>query len=397
MSKKPILVIFLTVFIDLVGFGIIIPLSPFLAREYGATAFQIGLLMAVYSGMQFIFSPLWGRLSDRIGRRPILLISIAGTGLAHLLFYFASSLWILFAARILAGLFAANISTAMAYIADITSDKERSKSMGLIGAAFGLGFICGPALGGFMTKHGDNMPALVAAGFSFANFIFAYLFLKESLKSEFRVQKSQQRSRLQNIFDNIFKPVVGALFFAQYMTAMAMASMETTLFLFVNDRFGWDVQKASFGFAYVGLCIALTQGVLVRKILPKIGERKMLIMGFIAFSSSMLMIGVSHVIWLLAIAMTLLAFGNGFISPALAGGLSLLTPKDEQGVVIGVNHSLAALARIIGPIVGGFIYMHVSQGAPFYLAGSLGFAGLLVIWLVRKKIPNAAKVDVAIT
>ena len=163
MKKSPLAVIFLTVFLDLVGFGIIIPLSPYLAREFGASAFEVGMLMAVYSAMQFLFSPFWGGLSDRLGRRPILLVSIAGTALAHTLFYFAHDLWLLFLARTLAGIFGANISTAMAYIADVTSEKDRSKNMGLIGAAFGLGFVLGPAIAGMLTGLGENFPALAAA------------------------------------------------------------------------------------------------------------------------------------------------------------------------------------------------------------------------------------------
>ncbi|MCB0350063.1 MAG: MFS transporter [Bdellovibrionales bacterium] len=391
MSKRPIFVIFLTVFIDLVGFGIIIPLSPYLARTFGATPFEIGLLMAVYSAMQFLFSPFWGRISDRVGRRPILLLSIAGTGLAHLLFYYADHLWILFLARTLAGVFGANISTAMAYIADITSEKDRSKSMGLIGAAFGLGFICGPALGGVTSAFGENFPALIATGLSFLNFTMALFILKESLSPEKR-QKRAAKSRIKNILEKIKQPVVGALLFAQFSTALAMANMEASMFLYVKDKFYWDVKTASYGFAYVGVCIAFTQGVLVRKLMPRYGERILLVAGFIFFTLGMFVIGLSDWVWLLAIAMTSLALGNGMINPSVTGGLSLLTPPTEQGEIIGVNHSLAALARIIGPAVGGYIYMHISMSSPFYLAAGLGVAGLLFVWKARNSIPNAGKV-----
>lgn len=391
MSKRPILVIFLTVFIDLVGFGIIIPLSPYLARTFGATPFEIGLLMAVYSAMQFLFSPFWGRLSDRIGRRPVLLISIAGTALAHLLFYFSGALWLLFLARTLAGIFGANISTAMAYIADITSQRDRSKSMGLVGAAFGLGFICGPVIGGFTVDMGENFPALIAAILSLINLTMAFFILKESLSPENR-QTRLAKSRIKNILDKIRKPVVGALLFAQFTSALAMANMEASMFLYVKDRFDWDIKMASYGFAYVGICMAFTQGFLVRKLMPRYGERILLVVGFIFFSVGMFTIGLSEWIWLLAIAMTALALGTGLINPSVSGGLSLLTSPTEQGEIIGVNHSLAALARIIGPAIGGYIYMHISIGAPFYLAGGLGAAGLLFIWRVKKRIPNAGKV-----
>ncbi len=390
MNKNPLIVIFLTVFIDLIGFGIIIPLSPYLARAFGATALQVGLLMAIYSAMQFLFSPLWGGLSDRIGRRPVLLISIGGTALAHLLFYYAHNMELLFLARFLAGLFSANISTAMAYIADHTSDRERSKSMGLIGAAFGLGFICGPALGGLVTGENENLPALIAALISTANFILAFFILRESLPPEKR-QPRVRKNRLKNIVEKIQRPVVGTLLFGMFAISFAMANMEATLFLFVQDRFGWGIRLASFGFAYVGVCIAVTQGLLVRKILPRIGERGMLVTGFLFFTIGMLLTGFSQSIAWLAVSMTLLALGNGFVNPSLNGGISLLTPPTEQGEVMGVSQSLAALARILGPPLGGFLYMHFAQATPFLFASSIGAVGFLLVWLVKNRIPNAGR------
>lgn len=390
MSNKPLLVIFLTVFIDLVGFGIIIPMSPYLARQFGASPFEVGLLMAVYSGMQFIISPLWGQISDRVGRRPILLLSILGTACAHLLFYFSPTLIWLFVARILAGIFSANISTATAYIADVTDVKSRSKNMGLIGMAFGLGFVLGPALGGVTTAWGESFPALVAALISFVNFISAYFILHESLPPEKR-QPRVKKSRLKNIFEKIKRPIVGPLLLAQFAFSLAMANMEAVFFLFVQDRFQWTMQKASFGFAYVGICIAFTQGFLVRKLLPKWGERVMLVAGFSFFSVGMFTIGSSLWVGLLAVAVTVLALGNGFISPALSGGISLLTPAHEQGEVIGVNHSLAALARILGPMMGGYVYMHIGIISPFMFAGVIGLVGLFSVFSVYSKIPNDGK------
>jgi multidrug resistance protein len=268
MKKSPLAVIFFTVFLDLVGFGIIIPLSPYLAREFGASAFEVGLLMAVYSGMQFLFSPFWGGISDRVGRRPVLLVSIAGTAIAHTLFYFADHLWLLFAARLLAGAFSANISTAMAYIADITPAQDRSRNMGLIGAAFGLGFVLGPAIAGLLAHFGENFPALAAAFLSLLNFTLAVFVLDESLSEQSRRQRPRG-SRLRSIAEKMQRPVVGSLLFAQFAIGLAMANMEASLFLYMQDRFGWGVRQSSYGFAYVGICIAFTQGYLVRKYLPE--------------------------------------------------------------------------------------------------------------------------------
>lgn len=396
MNKKPLLVIFLTVFIDLVGFGIIIPLSPYLARVHGATPFEIGLLMAVYSAMQFIFSPFWGRLSDRVGRRPVLLISIAGTACAHFLFYSGNTLTLLFVARLFAGVFGANISTAMAYIADVTQEKNRSKNMGLIGAAFGLGFICGPVLGGVFSggRYGESFPALIASVISLANFCFAYFVLKESLSVGAR-QIAKKKSRLKNIFEKFQKPVMGSLLFGMFASSLSMANMEATLFLFVQDKFNWSTQTASYGFAYVGVCIAITQGLLVRKILPKIGEKNLLIIGFIFFTIGMGMISISVSVPFLALAMTIMALGSGFISPSMSGSLSLLSSPAEQGEVMGVSQSLSALARIFGPPLGGLLYAKISMTAPFVFAGLLGAIGLLIIWIIKANIPQAGKKNTA--
>jgi multidrug resistance protein len=390
MNKNPLVVIFLTVFVDLVGFGIIIPLSPFLARQFGASAFEIGLLMAAYSGMQFIFSPFWGGWSDRLGRRPILLLSIGATALSHLLFYFSTSLWMLFVARALAGLFSANISTASAFIADVTPAKDRSKNMGLIGAAFGLGFVLGPALGGIFAKVGDNFPALLAALISGANFVAAYFFLPESLAPENR-RRRERKSRIKDIAEKVRRPVVGTLLVSQFIIGFAMASMEATLFLDVSDRYGWSMEKASYGFAYVGICIAFTQGFLVRKLLPAVGERRLLLIGMALFATSFLLTSASVYVWILAVAMTLLALGNGLLSPALTGSLSLLSSPKEQGEILGVNQSLAALARIFGPPVGGFLYAQISMASPFLFAATIGFLGFGLVWINRAALPTAAQ------
>jgi MFS transporter, DHA1 family, tetracycline resistance protein len=390
MKKNPLVVIFLTVFIDLVGFGIIIPLSPYLARDFGASPFEVGLLMAVYSAMQFLFSPFWGGLSDRFGRRPVLLVSIAGTALAHLLFYLAHDLWILFLARTLAGVFGANISTAMAYIADVTTARERSKNMGLIGAAFGLGFVLGPAIAGLLSRFGESFPALVAALLSLANFTMACFVLEESLGVENRRLRDKV-SRLKNIVAKARRPVVGSLLFAQFATVLAMANMEASLFLYMQDRFGWGVEKSSYGFAYVGICMAITQGFLVRRFLPIYGERRLLVAGFVFFMAGMLFTGLSPWIWLLAVAMTALALGNGFINPSVSGSISLLTPAHEQGEVLGVNQSLAALGRIFGPLMGGYAYMHLTHSFPFFAAAGLAALGLASIWRVRAELPQAGK------
>ncbi len=404
-TKSPLFVIFMTVFIDLVGFGIILPLSPYLAREFNASPTQIGLLMAVYSFCQFLFSPFWGSLSDRIGRRPVILISLVGGGLSYLLFAFAQSLTLLFVARALAGLFGGNISTAHAYIADVTTPENRSKGMGLLGAAFGLGFIFGPLLGGVLAivgghlgsapPLGSSFPALGAAVICLANAVLAFFVLQESLPAGSRESSDDRargrRHRFLAIAQQMRRPLVGSLIWVFFLSGLAMAQMEAMLFTFMDDRFGWGMHQSSYGFAYVGVLMVITQGILIRKWMPKFGEPRLLSAGLFLFSLSLAGIAISHSIPAMAIVMTVLALGNGLMRPPNLGMISLLTPPSEQGLALGVTNSLASLGRIIGPIAGGWLYQTAGQGAPFLLAGGLAFAALVLVLVSYRRLPVSGK------
>ncbi|MBT4761738.1 MAG: MFS transporter [Bdellovibrionaceae bacterium] len=401
--KKALFIIFITVFIDLVGFGIIIPLSPYLSREFGASALQIGLLMAIYSLMQFVFSPFWGQLSDRFGRRPIILMSVFVAGVSHLAFAFSTEFWMLFVARTFAGIGGANISTAMAYMADISSKKDRSKTMGLIGAAFGLGFVFGPFIGGIFGEVGSSLgsaapfgksfSAVIASSICLLNFIFAFFYLKESRQVNAEVTAIKLSKRIKVMFFHLKKETVGSLMFLLFMTTFAMAHMEATLFLYVSDVFHLGMKEASFGFAYVGVVMAFTQGYLIRKWLPKFGERSLLVWGALMAGIGFLMIAMAPNVLSLGVAVTFLAIGIGLVNPSLHGGVSLLSSSDLQGEVMGVNQSLSALARIIGPATGGFIYDQVSLRSPFFIAA--GFMGLVFFLSMKiySKIPNSAKTE----
>ncbi len=400
-SLSPLVVIFLTIFIDLVGFGIIIPLSPYLSREFNASPAQIGWLMSIYSLMQFIFSPFWGRLSDRIGRRPVMLVSILGGVVSYSVYAFATTFTGLFIARMFAGICGANVSTAMAYIADLTDEKERSKSMGLIGAAFGLGFIFGPVIGGFagevgmklgsVPPWGMNFGALVAAAISLLNFLLAYKILKESLPLEKRHAVSVKPSRIKLIFKHLHTPTVGPLIILFFMCGLAMAHMESNLFIYVDDVFNWSHLKANLGFAYVGVVMVFTQGFLIRKLLPRFGERNLLPRGIILMAIGFAGIGFANSAGVMALVMTALALGNGFTNPSILGSISLLTDGREQGEVMGVTQSLAALARILGPPLGGYYYQTFAPAAPFWIAGAIAAAGLLIVITIRAKIPVSGR------
>jgi len=393
MRNRPLIVIFVTVFIDLIGFGMIIPLNPYLAREFGADPLRVGLLMTIFSLMQFLFSPFWGALSDRIGRRPIILVSLLGSALSHTWFAFAGSYLTLFLARMLAGLFGANISTAMAYIADVTKPEERSKGMGLIGAAFGLGFLMGPFLGGILGEVGSHLGstpplgpsfAAIGAGFiCFVNFVAAIFVLKETNTAHVR---RERQGRLQMLAHHLTNPKVNVLMIGFFLLTFGMANMEASLFMFVQDQFQWSLARASFGFAYVGLVMVFTQGYLIRKLMPKYGEKYLLSMGLILCVFGFLGIGLSHSIPLLACSVTLLGLGSGFATPSFSGLISILTPSEKQGETMGVTQSLSALGRILGPALGGWAYGYFGRPSPFLLAAALSGSALMLVLWIRSRI-----------
>lgn len=397
MKRSPLVVVFLIVFIDLIGFGIIIPLAPYLATHVGATPFEVGFLMSIYSLMQFIFAPFWGKLSDRVGRRPILLMSLLGSSIAHLIFAFSSQLWMLFLSRAFAGFFGANISTAMAYIADVTEEKDRSKGMGLIGAAFGLGFITGPALGGILShygmKIGETPPfgmgfsALGASAICFLNFLVAIKVLKESLAKGTPIKEKE--SRLLTIKRYIARPTLGFLIVLTFVSTFAFAHMESTLALFVKDLWDWDIIHASFAFAYVGLISVFTQGFLIRKLMPRYGEPRLLFFGLFLAAVGLAGIGFSHNVIQLIFSVTVMGLGMGLFNPSNLGSISLLAGIREQGAVMGVSQSFSALGRILGPASGGFIYEEVGTRFPFWIGAGVMFVGFLVLLRVYKKLPNS--------
>lgn len=395
-NKSQLAIIFFTVFLYLVGFGVVIPILPILSKNFGATALQTGLLLSVYSLMQFLFAPFWGRLSDRYGRRPILLFCLLCEVLSYLMFAWARTLEWLFVARLLAGFFGASISTASAYISDITPKHERSKGMALIGAAFGLGFVVGPALGGGLALWGHHInpathfdtsfAAYWVAGLCLANFLFGLKFLKESLTE--KSESAEKKKRFSVMWHYLNMKTVGALMTVFMLCSLAMSGMEATLILFMGEKFQWDIKEVSFGFAYIGVIMIFTQGYLVRRLLPKWGERKVLRLGVLSFAIGLTMIAFANSVAIMAVAMTLLSLGNGLCNPSILGSISLLTGAKEQGVTMGVTQSMASLGRIIGPAVGGAVYGAIAITAPFWLSGALAFTAFFIVLTIYKLIPD---------
>jgi len=373
LKKRQLTIIFLIVFIDLIGFGIVLPLMPFYAKAYGATPFFIGLLFVIYSLMQFIFTPLLGRLSDRYGRRPILLVSLFGSTISYLLFGIGGSLILLFVARGLAGAMGGNISTAQAYIADVTTEENRARGMGLIGAAFGLGFVFGPAVGGILSQWGTQIPFFAAALLCGLNLLFALKSLPESLPKEKRVIVKTQgnltpRRRARDFWKILLHPHVGGLIFLFFLTMMSFTVMEATLALLAEKKFQFTAVHTGYFFAYIGILIVIMQGVLVGPLVKRFGEKKLISFGILSLVVGLLMTPFAPTVLILSIAMIFLAFGQGMLNPSLHSLTSKYCEDGEKGEILGLQQAFGCLARIGGPFMGGLLFTLGGHVVPYLFA-----------------------------
>jgi MFS transporter, DHA1 family, tetracycline resistance protein len=361
MKRSPLLVIFVTVFIDLVGFGIVIPVLPYYAEgtRFGATPRAVGLLFASYSAMQLIFSPVLGRLSDKYGRRPILIASLLGTSLGFLILGAATTLTMLFIGRIIDGISGGNISTAQAYIADVTTKENRAKGMGLIGAAFGLGFVFGPAIGGILSRWGTNVPFIFAGSLAFANVILLYFTLPETVTPDHPARISAASGRGWEPLINSLRQSQLALVMAIYFLSIVAFSIMTTVFsLFLMFRLGYDPWHTGWIFAFVGIVSAGIQGGLIGKLVKRFGEPSLVIVGAFLFTISLFIspfvrpsIGLIGILGVGALS----AIGNALSAPSLSSLASKSASAGEQGSVLGVMQSVASLARAVGPSIAAVI------------------------------------------
>ena len=375
------LILFLIVFIDLIGFGIIIPLLPFYAEFHQASPETVGLVMATYSFTQFLAAPFWGRLSDRIGRRPVLLVSLAGAAASYIWLGFAESLWMLFAARAVGGAMAGNISAAFAYVADITTRETRAKGMGTIGAAFGLGFIAGPALGGILAGadpvHADfQSPAFAAAGLSILALIMAVVVLKESLPLETRqkLAKEPPKKRLEMFRDALGRRNIGLLILLTFLATFVFAGLESTFAMWSRRQFGWGPEQNGYLFAFIGLLSAVIQGSLIGPLARRFGEARLIIQGSLALAIGVFLIPFSQNLGVLIVAMTIAGYGFSVISPSLNSLISLQVGDDEQGGIMGVTRSASTMARFIGPAWAGLLFGVLGRDWPYF-----GGAAVMVV------------------
>lgn len=374
-AKGALLTIFLTVLIDTIGFGLFVPyIAPF-GRSLGASDTVNGLLVGTFSLFQFVCAQAWGRLSDRIGRRPVLLIGLLGSSLAHLAFGFAASLPLLFVARALAGGFGATISTAQAYIADVTTPETRTKGMGLIGAAFGLGFVLGPALGFFLLELGPRSPAYFASLLSFAACAFGFFKLKEPARNtDPSLRRVVDRRSLAVVFAD--KPRV-RLLFGFVFVVLSFAALESMFTRLGQERLHLEMREMNGLFAIVGILMVIVQGGLIRRLAPKYGEVTLVRAGSLLLVAGMLTLAFATPPWLLIGGGMLAGVGYSVMFPALQGRLSKATPAAEQGATFGVAQSGSSLCRFIGHSGAGLAF-DVWTGLPFVLAASIALcAGLL--------------------
>lgn len=355
--------------LDLVGFGMLLPVLPFYAQQYGASKGQVFLLFAAYSLAQFICAPLLGRLSDKIGRRPVMLLSIVGDVISYLLLAAAYNFPLVLAARIAAGVAAANYSIGQAWIADQTTGADRSRALGLLGAAFGLGFVIGPAMGAIVDLTlGTTAVPLAAAGLSFANLIYASLRFTESRQPQ-QGGSSTEWLSLRGLAEAVSAPKVGVLLTLLWLVTFAFANLESSLALFCEGRFAFDVRKTAYLLTFVGMINATIQGGMLGPLIRRWGEARLTLVGIGLAAAGLAVSAAATELPILILGMALIAIGVGLNNPCLYGLISRATTEDRQGGVFGVTRSLSALARGLGPLSGGFLFTQVGDSWPFWFGG----------------------------
>lgn len=389
MRKASLGTIFFTVFLDLLGFGLVVPYLPGVAREHGASALVATLLGAVYSLMQLLFIPLWGHLSDRTGRRPLLLWSIAASAIGMLLLGSATSLWMLFVARIWSGIATSNLAVAQAYIADVTAPEDRARGMGLIGASIGLGFIFGPVIGGVLEAYNQAysllprvgaLPAYAAAGLSVINLGLALTFLPESLAKEDRGKHVRSPRPFDIERFHLARSFVGVApaLLVNFVVVLSFSGLEQTFRLFTEDAFGMSVHQTGYVLGFVGVILVVVQGLLMRRIARVAPERVLVRTGVLIEALGFLGVALAPTLGREAVAalyagMGVIAFGRALTAPSLSAFVSKCSDGQHQGVVLGVLQSAGALARVCGPVTGGLLYQAIGPRAP-YIAAAIGMA-----------------------
>ena len=380
-SRSALLLMALTILIDFTGFGLILPLLPFWAEHVGANAFEIGLLLTVYALAQFIFTPVLGTLSDRYGRRPIIIISLLIEAVSLALTALAGNLPLLFFARFIGGLGASNIGSAQAVVADVTTPAERAKGMGLIGAAIGVGFVLGPALGGVLSPLGATLPFWVAMGVALVNALLVILFLPET-----RTRRTEMVARVQRGANVLFSgwrsalryPAVLRLIAINLLVTLAFTAMESVFALFAQHNFGWTAVQIGYIFTYVGVIVVIMQGGLVGQLVKRFGEQRLMLAGLALLAVGLILLAFSVQITLVIVALGILSIGDGAVTPTISTLLSFASSEDAQGETLGLAQGVGGLGRVLGPLAAGSIYTLASPGIPFIVGGMLSIVAALL-------------------
>lgn len=402
-SRSPKLLIFLTVFVDLLGFGIVIPILPAIARSEASgphAALLVGLMMSSFSLFQMIFAPIWGRLSDRVGRRPVIVVSLFGSVVAYTMFAFARSYEVLIISRIFAGICGANLAAAQAYLADVSKPEERTSAMGLIGMAFGLGFVGGPIIGAGASQLGEAIqpglaaqtyPGIAAAAICLANLVWAVVGLPESLTPERRAEgeKTRRYATFSQVTEALRHRTIGPLILVFFLLTFAFSNLEMAFVLYAKDEIdglGLSITQIYYLFIYLGLVLAFSNGYVVRKASKIVPESILVIVGASGQVAGLLLLPVFPTVANLLIAIGLISFGQGICNPSLLSLISKATPPERQGSIMGVTQSSASLARIIGPAFAGIIIGALDLRWPFWAGGLIMISAVALAIVSRKRI-----------
>ncbi|GCE19611.1 MFS transporter [Dictyobacter kobayashii] len=392
--RSPLILMALTILIDFTGFGLIIPLLPFWAEHLGANPLGVGAIVTAYALAQFIFTPVLGSLSDRYGRRPVIVISLLIETLSLILTALSGSLLLLLCARFIGGLGASNIGSAQAVVSDVTPAKDRAKGMGLIGASIGVGFVIGPALGGILSPLGATIPFWTAAIIALINAILVFCFLPETRsKKSAQPAPPEQQAGSMNRFNVLWAgwqralqiPVVLRLVVVNLLFTIAFTSMETIFPLFSQQKFGWNSTQNAYVFTYVGFIVVLMQGGMVGRLVKRWNEQKVMLAGLFLLAIGLVTLAFSNQLALVLISVGLLSIGDGAISPTLSTLLSFASPAETQGELLGLAQGVAGLGRVIGPMIAGSVDTLSSPGIPLLLGGIIVLlAALLVIPILTR-------------
>jgi len=374
--------IWTTVVLDLVGFGIVVPILGRYAKDFGANGIQVGLMFASFSMAQMIFSPILGRLSDRIGRKPVIILSLVGTAIGSFVTGAAGALWVLFLGRIIDGASGASVAVAQGAIADIAPPERRAQLLGMLGAAFGIGFVVGPALGGLAALGGTHVPFYVAGVIASINAVAAWIRLPETK----RHAAPQQRAKLRM---SLGSPVLMRFAVASVFVTIGFSGFETTFALFGSERFDLTIGSTAMVFLFIGLVLTFVQGGLVGPLTRRLGSRQLVRLGMSIGAVGLFVLSATqHMQWFtLFIALSLVAIGQGVLSPSSGALVIEAAPLERRGEILGYLQSISAFSRVVGPVIGGVLYDHVGISSPYLLAGVLFIGALVVIWPVTSAVP----------